>query len=273
MIGQTQKKEQIQNLIYDVKFPRFCLLVGERGSGKTTLAKWIGEMLNVIIVMVDTDIDSIRDMIDKAYSIVTPTIYIIANADNMSVPAKNALLKVTEEPPNNARFIMTLTNTENTLATIRSRATVFYMDGYSTEELLQYYHEHYGTGNEPIIKTYCTVLGDIDLLCSYDCKAFYDYVQTVVEHIDKVSGSNAFKIAQKIDLGSDEEKYDLALFWKAFSGECMVRMKDHPFKYISGVNVTCKYLSELRIAGVNKQMCFDNWLLDIRREWMQYAKD
>ena len=98
---------------------------------------------------------------------------------------------------------------------------------------------------------------------------FYNYVEKVVDNIALVSGSNAFKIGDKIAFkDSDEKKYDLKLFWKSFMTICVSRIKDDPFKYSAGIRITSKYLQELRITGINKQSTFDCWLLDIRQEWM-----
>lgn len=47
--------------------------------------------------------------------------YVFKDCDNMSNAAKNALLKVIEEPPQQAYFVMLLKSTSNTLATILSR--------------------------------------------------------------------------------------------------------------------------------------------------------
>ena len=273
MIGQRKIQRYLTDLIATDMLPRFCILTGERGSGKKLLCKWLAEQLRCPIMMCDSGVDSVREVIEHAYTITSPVLYVFADADNMSIGAKNALLKITEESPHNARFIMTLTDVENTLSTIRSRAFILHMDMYSDEEIIKYYHLTYGKGDESTMQSYCTTLGDVDLLCSYNAKEFADYVVTVVDNIDKVSGSNSFKIGQRLDLGTDENKYDLALFWKAFRVECVRRLDKHPFKYGHGVSITCKYLDDLRLAGINKQMCFDNWLLDIRESWMSYAED
>ena len=119
----------------------------------------------------------------------------------------------------------------------------------------------------------CDTPGEIDLLKSYNAEEFWDYICLVFDNIATVSGSNSFKIADKINLSGTDDKYDLKIFWKAFITICMNNIKENPFKCSAGVRITSKYLRELSISGLNKQMCFDNWLLDIREEWMNYADD
>ena len=111
MIGQKHLQSRIEQLITDRTFPRFSILVGPKGSGKKTFANWIitkivrQEALSYSQVCPDVKIDTIRQIIESAYKTISTNIYVIPDADTMSNAAKNALLKVTEEPPNNAYFI------------------------------------------------------------------------------------------------------------------------------------------------------------------------
>lgn len=208
-------------------------------------------------------------MIEDAYRVNTRTFYIIPDADTMSIAAKNAILKVTEEPPNNAYFIMTLQDLSNTLATIKSRGTVFNMEYYSAQEIGDYYTQNYDADLNDIILDICETPGEVDLLKTFGVYEFYSYVETVVDNIAEVSGANSFKIGEKIAFkATDTDKYDLPLFWKAFNKVCVQRLREDPIRYAHGVKTTSKYLQELRINGVNKSSTFDMWLLAIREEWI-----
>ena len=73
---------------------------------------------------VSISIDQIRDM--KKYIFEKPfsnsyKLVIIENAQTLTVPAQNALLKILEEPPKHAIIVLEATNKEALLATIRSR--------------------------------------------------------------------------------------------------------------------------------------------------------
>ena len=269
MIGQSKLQQKIQSMIESDKFPRFSIFIGDKGSGRKTIIrdalKSLGDYQECAI-----DVDSVREIIEQAYRQITPTVYVFADADNMSVAAKNALLKVTEEPPNNAYFVMTLTIIENTLPTIKSRATVLYMDTYTPAEVVEFYHRVTRGGDEKIIEKYCRCPGDVELVCKYKPKDFNDYVCMVVDNIAVVSGANSFKIGNRLNItANDEDKYDLLLFLKAFRAECLERLREEPLRFIEGINVTTKYVVDLQYASLNKQMLFDNWLLDIRKAWMQ----
>ena len=138
MIGQLELQTRVNDIISRNKFPRFTILTGPYGSGKKLMADKIAKQLSRYVINVDCKVDSIRQMITQVYKVLEPTVYIIADADNMSENAKNAILKITEEPPNMAYIIMTLIDENNTLPTIRSRGTVYKMNPYSKYELEQY---------------------------------------------------------------------------------------------------------------------------------------
>lgn len=276
MIGQHNLQSRIEQLIQNRTFPRFSIFVGPAGSGKKTFARelrnkfnnWrvISDYVNVY-QLPDVKIDTIRTMIGQSYKNVYTTLYIIADADNMSSAAKNALLKVVEEPPNEAYFIMTLEDETNTLDTIRSRATVFRMDRYTPNEISCYCFDKYQLDKEEelIVSDICETPGEVDILVKSGIQEFYDYVQLVVDNIAEVSLANAFKIPSKVALKEDAEGYDLRLFWKAFMKILVDGNKKHDFMAIV---ITSKYLQKLRIRGINKQMLVDNWLLEIRELWM-----
>ena len=60
-------------------------------------------------------------------------IFVIEQADTMTVPAANALLKVIEEPPERTVIILCADNAEGILITIRSRAQLVYFPNLSEE--------------------------------------------------------------------------------------------------------------------------------------------
>lgn len=291
MIGQANLQSRIEQLIKNHTFPRFSIFVGPKGSGKKTFAHELERLFNNwrvssdhvnVYELPDVKIDTVREMITQSYKQIMTMLYIIPDADNMSNAAKNALLKVTEEPPNEAYFIMTLEDENNTLETIRSRGTVFHMDRYTPNEIEEYAVDEainpYTVSTEdekemlPIIRDLCETPGDVNILCNDNPCEFYDYVQLVVDNIAEVSLANAFKIPSKVALKDDAEGYDLKLFWKAVASVMLDRAKQRGnskelVKYCDGYSVTSKYLQKLRVKGINRSMLMDNWILEIRELW------
>lgn len=275
MIGQQHLMFMIEEQIRLNKFPRFSIIVGPEGSGKRLVAEKIGSLLNATKVPTGTMVNNIREMIDMAYQTVSPLAFIIADADAMSVGAKNALLKVTEEPPHNAYFILLLTDTNNTLPTIRSRGAIYFMDNYTTEEIIKYYRDKagtVGTDEEKIVADICCTPGDVETLLTLDIQAFNAFVKQVLNYIATASLANALKISTNIQLKEGSEaKYPLTLFWRAFENECLLETRrlmeedKSTLHLLNAIKVTSQFMQELRVLGINKQSLFDAWVIEVRK--------
>ena len=270
MIGQQHLQSRIDHLIENGTFPRFSIFVGPQGSGKKTLAHLVYQKFGTgMLSNIGISVDAVRQCIAQSYTVRgSQVIYLFADADNMSNAAKNALLKVTEEPPNNAYFIMTLEDENNTLETIRSRGTIFRMDRYTADEIIQYVTSKYAETDKDNInrfKDICETPGEVDMLASCGVKEFYEYVQLVVDNIAEVSLANSFKIPSKVSLKDGVEGYDLKLFWKAFINVCFLTQTYD--RWGMAVEITSKRLQDLRVKGINKQMLMDTWILEVRDVW------
>lgn len=281
MIGQTDLINILTCVIDEGKLPKFIIFVGAKGSGKKTLVQEVISPMYDCIYVPDNKIESIRQMIDTVYK-VHYKVFVMWDVDNMSLAAKNALLKVIEECPNNNRFIMTLEDESHTLETIRSRAVIYHMDRYRSKEIIDYaleecIIERCDYDEIDIIRNLCETPGEVQLLDKMGIKDFYSYVQKVADNIGTVSGANAFKIADKISFKEDDGKYDLKIFWKAFCSVCIEKFKDVDkpvaLMHAKWCRITSKYMSDLVVTGINKQMLFDNWLLEIRQIWLDYGNN
>lgn len=277
MIGQLELLESVNRLI-DSGFPRFTVITGQTGQGKQTLAKHICKRLNYPFIISEIKVDDLRNIIELSYKQTEPIVYIIPNADKMSLGAKNSLLKVIEEPPNNAYFIMTLQTIENTLNTIKSRCVELKMNNYSEAELIQFIDKsniNVTSDEKSIILKICENYHEIVQVYKYGIIDFYEYVKKVVDNIYKVQSANSFKIADKLSLKNEEDKYDLILFLRTFKIICMEKLMqlidEEPTEefrnYAQNISITCDTINQLSITGINKQSLLDVWILDIRKVW------
>lgn len=270
MIGQKRLLDRFDQLVAKNKFPRFCILVGPAGSGKKLIAHHIHKQFEDALFSVHgTSVDDIRQMIVECNRLSGVThICLFPDADGMSVQARNALLKITEEPPKNTYIIMTLEDINNTLDTIKSRASVYKLEPYTVPELVEY-AEQQQYKNIDIIKDVCETPGEINKLCAHDVPEFYSFVNKTIDNIAVASGANVFKLANKLQLKDTNEGYDLRLFFKIFIRICMERFDESgDTMYMRGISITSTYLKDLRIKGISKQGVVDLWILDIRKEWM-----
>lgn len=265
MIGQRCVQQQIRAEIESRSLARFIILAGDVGSGRKTLAKEIARLVDADCVFVDKGVDAVREVINQSYKIASEVVYVL-DGDNMSSAAKSALLKVTEETPNKARFILVVTDVEHTLPTLVSRARVFRMDVYTQADIAAF------AGSEDIrFANYCTNKREVDLLKAYGVDEFVDFVKLVVNNVAEVSSANAFKIEDKIALKGEEDKYDMKIFLQAFRIECLANMQASDAyyakaTYMGWINVTNQILEDLRLSTINKVSLFDKWIFNIRKE-------
>ena len=266
MIGQDKLLKDIDRLIEQDLFPRFSIIVGEKGSGKKMLAKHIADTLKARkILLQEPKVAEVRDIIAQSNKLGKRTCYILADSDTISVNAKNALLKIAEEPPRDCYIIMTLADINNTLDTIKSRAQIFNMQPYAMIDI-EFFCGMMDDEEKDIVVDLCSTPGEVEQLKEQGIKEFYEYVEKVYGSIATVSGANSFKIANKLAL-KDDKGYDLKLFWKAFIRVCMSDT-EHKEDNCKAEQITSRALQDLRIKGINKEGLFDMWILDIRKEWM-----
>lgn len=75
-------------------------------------------------------------------------VFIIGDGDALSVGAQNALLKILEEPPPYATFLICVTKQDRLLDTVLSRSCVVTFFPLSFEETLSYLEKDYGAGEK-----------------------------------------------------------------------------------------------------------------------------
>lgn len=264
MIGQVNLLSKIDKIID--RYPKFSIITGAKGSGKKLIVKYICDKLNLPIVPFGTGIEEIRNIIDMSYEQTEPICYVCYDADNMSLGAKNSLLKITEEPPNNAYFILTLQSISNTLGTIQSRGTVLSLDTYTIEELVQYRKQkHYSDSYDNIVKDICTTTGEVDELFRNNVDEFYKFAQTIATQIHIPETGNIFKISKAVKSKQDGEGFDGILLFKTVRNLFIKQaLQTKKAQYLQAANVTSQCLRDLTIPALSTIGTVDNWIMQVR---------
>lgn len=255
MIGQKNNIQMIEQWRKNKSVPRFIIIAGEGGSGRLTIAKVIRDMLSIQAVINDIGIDDVRNTIEYAYSYTTPTMYIFRDADDMSLFAKNALLKVVEEPPNDSYFVITVRNLDSILGTIRSRGTVIKMEPYSKEELESFC-------NDDLMLRYFSNIGQLKTDVK-DVKKAEECVHDVFESLfDFRSGTKLLKSTTGIRGKKIEvDKVDGRLFMRVFEKNIVhvpteklpssiVKHMENCKRTISKNSVNCKTAIECMLISI-----------------------
>ena len=253
MIGQKNNIKTLMQWRCNRSTPRFIIISGDEGSGRLTLAKIIIKIINAKGIIMGNSIAEVRETIENAYTITEPTFYIFRNADDMKNEAKNALLKVVEEPPNNAYFIMTVKNIDNMLGTIKSRGTVIKMEPYTREELLS-------ATNDEVLLNYCSNIGQLQLDKS-DIKKAEKCADDVINALKNKSGTNLLKACTQLkSKQTEEEKVDCLLFFRVFQKKLYEACKDDLFKY-TGIYHISRCMQEISKNTINKKASIECMLI------------
>ena len=271
IIGQYNAISWIQMWV-EKGFPHFVVLIAPKGCGKRTLAKYIAEKLNASYAECGVKVDEVREVIDTAYKVRDTVVFCIADADTMRAEAKNAMLKITEEPPENAYFILTVQDDSTLLDTIKSRSVQLILEPYIPSQLEEYCELKGWTMQSDPAKTkeLCSMVSnpyELEKLREYG-QEFIDYVELVMDNIAEVEPANAFKSSSKLALKSEDEGYDLGVFLSVFIYFCEKRLEQDPMRYAQGMYVTEPFLSRVNRLGVNKQQLYDSWVFGIREVWL-----
>lgn len=255
MIGQ---KNNIQTLIRwrcNKSVPRFIIIAGDEGSGRLTFAKAIMSILHITGIISECKIEDVRRTIEYAYEYTAPMMYIFRNADDMSVAAKNALLKVVEEPPNNAYFIMTVHNIDNMLGTIKSRGTVIKMEPYTIEELRS-------VCNDEILLEYCSNIGQLHIEKSELQKA-ENCADGVLKALKDKSGTRLLKACTQLKSKQTEtDKIDGLLFMRVFQKR-FYKIYDFCNIPITSLNYITECKNQLNRNAINKKSSIETMLIRI----------
>lgn len=258
MIGQKNNIKTLIKWRCNKSVPRFIIIAGDEGSGRLTFAKAILKTINAKGIIMGNSISDVRDTIEQAYYITQPTCYIFRDADDMKNEAKNALLKVVEEPPNNAYFIMTVHNIDNMLGTIRSRGTVIKMEPYYTSELKTM------CDNELLLK-YCDNPGQLQIEESDIVKA-EECVDNILRGLSTRSGTTVLKACTQLkSKQTDTDKIDCMLFMRVFKRKLYnsIVIVDLPMSALSYIGECDRQLSR---DIINKKSTIECMLINMLEE-------
>ena len=231
IIGNEQVKKHFCDAIAQNKVSHGYILSGEDGLGKLTFAKTFAQMLlceskgerpcgichsckqceggnHPDIVYVNHEknvigVDDVREQINKDI-IIKPysspyKIYIVDEAEKMSVQAQNALLKTIEEPPAYAIIILLSTKGEKLLPTIRSRCITLKLRPVVEEEMIRYLKEH-GVEEERISIVIKLARGNIGrALKMAQSESFYEMIDMIIKMLENVWKMDLFEIMSFIE--------------------------------------------------------------------------
>lgn len=154
--GNQHLIKNFQGLVKNGQLAHGYIFFGEPQVGKFSFALSLAnfletkefdipkKILSETLIVKQTGIDSVREIKNFLWQKPQSSqkrVVIIDNADSLTAEAQNAILKITEEPPEHALIILIANNTDNLLPPILSRLHRVYFsrltEGEITEFLIQ----------------------------------------------------------------------------------------------------------------------------------------
>lgn len=219
LIGNSKIALALTNAIKENRLPHAIIIEGDIGTGRHTLARYIsaaavcsgenspcGNCKNCLLQKSGSHPDisvtapeegkkniavsQIRSLKNEAYikpHMASCRVFIIDYADTLNDQSQNALLKVLEEPPGNAVFILIAESKAALLETIISRCVVLTLSCPESETALEYISQNTEYNNEDIInalnanqnnigKALLLLEGNSDTKTSAAAKEFIEYM-------------------------------------------------------------------------------------------------
>lgn len=115
-----------------------CASCVQMDSGNHPDIKWVAPAINDKSFKIDIIRKEIEEDITQKPYLYERKIYILSEAEKMTVQAQNALLKTLEEPPEYGIIIILASSVQNFLATILSRTVNIKFHPYTPQEMKRY---------------------------------------------------------------------------------------------------------------------------------------
>lgn len=210
IIGQEKLKNFFKKELEHGNLSYGYILEGDKFMGKSYIARNIADEITIPIYINEVlpgedrkllQVEDIRALREDAYSQTFSNqkkVYIIPNADAMTVSAQNAFLKVLEEPPQECVFILLAVNRQNLLETIRSRCTLVVLSRYSDKEISEYLQSLNMVPDNEVIRLCNGTLNKYLFLSSDDFKQVKELAFKIVVHIMDLHKARIFAIFKHI---------------------------------------------------------------------------
>lgn len=290
IVGNNNIKQMLQKTVELQNVSHSYLFVGIDGIGKKLIAKEFAKMImcleenkycnkcksciefdsnnNPDFIYIEPDgnnikIEQIRQMQSKVIEkpiISNKKVYIINDAQNMTVEAQNCLLKTLEEPPEYITIILIASNENNLLSTIKSRCTIIHFDKIENKELKEYATNVIGISNvnENIINIFQGSIGKAIRL--KDKLDIYENIENIISNMNNKDIVDILNCSEILYKSKDEIEEILE-----YINVILLNQSKQNIKYVKCIDIVEDTKKRLK-SNSNYDMCIDNMLFNIWEE-------
>ncbi len=277
IIGNNKIKQELELTIKSNKLSHSYLFIGTDGIGKKIIAKEFAKnILNLNLELenipdfeiIEPDgqslkIEQIRKIQKKILEApirAEKKVYIIDNADLMTIEAQNCLLKTLEEPPEFVVIILIGSIESNFLSTIKSRCTIIKFQDISDEDIKKYLFDKYKINNisENMLRIFNGSIGNAEKY--RDRQELYD---SLFEIIQSIKNLDLIDFLKKADVIYDyqNEKFEILENMNI----CFFDKSKEDIRFLNCIDIIEDTKKRL-IANGNFNMCIDNMLFRLWEE-------
>lgn len=219
-----------KNVISQNKISNAYLFIGEEGLGKRFMAEHFAMMINCkgerakpcfscssCLKILDKNhpdvffiepeensikVDTIRYIVNeiniKPYE-AYKKIFIIDQADKMTVSAQNAFLKTLEEPPLYGLFILIAPQQENLLPTIVSRCSIIHFNKENKNTIMDYLMFEHNLPQEEVEVLAHIADGNFAQANKLANKGYLNFRREVIQEIEKILAAKGFEAIEEFE--------------------------------------------------------------------------
>lgn len=212
-------------------------------------------------------IDQIRQMLEKVYEkpiISDKKVYIIDDAETMTVEAQNCLLKTLEEPPEYIVIILITSNESNLINTIKSRCLKLTFNPLENSEIKQYLEKNFDFQNvsETMLEIFEGSIGKA--LKVKEKQELYNNIETTLSNFSCKSVIDLINNATEIYKGKENINEILEYFNIYFLKKAKEEY-NNASKYVKAIEIVEDTKKRL-VYNSNYDMTIDNLLINIWEE-------
>lgn len=267
IVGLDYLLEKIDGYTLDT-LPHSMILVGKAGAGKHVVSEYIGSKFNLNILDITEELS--EELIYNIYRNPLPRLYLV-DLRKITDKEQNILLKLFEEPSDNAFVILLANNQFNILPTILNRGMIFTIINYSKKDL-----EDFCNANN--LKIDLKYIGDVletpgDLLkvdsLNVNMEDITVLVDKIIHKLNIASYANTMTIINKLNFKDEYDKIDVDFFLRLLYNNSVKEYLNGDVQVLKLINIISENIKKLKDNRLNKKLLVSHMLSQM---WLEVRK-
>jgi len=255
--GQEKLCKKIDSHTMDT-FPRTLLLLGEYGSGRHSIVKYIADRFKCEVEDISGKLT--LEYIDTINQRVTPMIYVI-DSKELTIKNENVILKFLEEPLKNAFIVVLSENKYNIIPTILNRCLVWELETYNMSLLRQFISSDVDV---EVLLRVATTPGKVIKYQTYPIDEMIKLATKIFTNIGKANIANALTLSKYVAFKDEKDKFDFNLFLDVLLMVSRDLCHSKFDKCFQIYGLTNELNNNKYLFNVDKKALFEHYLVELK---------